>query len=80
MALFCVTYEVIGSMTETFDAENLEAARAIANEKAENEKTEFDLDTVDDVNVRVQELYPVMRDGKKRWVSYVMKTDERLEA
>lgn len=75
MARFSVTYNVRGSMTETFEAGSLEAAKKMAAETADDEDYEFDLDTIDDVNFSVHELHPVIRDGKKIWTSYVRKTD-----
>lgn len=76
MAKFSVRYDVQGSVTDIIEADNIDEARAIANAKAEDENTEFDLDTIDDVNVRVSEMYPVVRNGRKIWTTYIMKTDE----
>jgi hypothetical protein len=79
MARFSVTYDVIGSMTETIEAESLEVAKARAEDKAYDDNTEFDLDTIDDVRVSVREMHHVIRDGRKVWTTYVLKSDERVE-
>jgi len=64
-------------MTETFEAESLEAAKAKAEEKAFDDNTEFDLDDVDDVDFDVRELHPVTRGDRELWTTYVKPDDVR---
>ena len=84
MAKFTVDIRVTGRITTVVEADTLEQAKEQAGLMVTTEPngcgdwTEFvhDLDEVDDADFSVHPLHLVIRNGERRYVSYVMATDE----
>jgi hypothetical protein len=77
MPRFFVDYTISGRATATIEADSMEEARAKVEEEAYAEDFDIDLDAIDDVDFRIQELHPVTRDGKEIWTTYVRDSDKR---
>lgn len=77
MARFSVNYRFHGTATEIIEAGSLKEATATIEEKLENDDFDLDPDEIDDVNYEIRQMYPVTRDGREIWTTYVLSTDRR---
>lgn len=78
MPEFLVEYRVMGRMTGLVTADSHAEAVAKIEEEVNRDDWEADLDEVDDVDFSVNELIPVIRDGKRIKTTYVRAGDERV--
>lgn len=76
MQRFSVRYSVSGTITDIIEAENLDEANAIAESRADSNEFGTELDEVDDIDIYVQQLHKVIRDGRAILTTYVKPTDQ----
>lgn len=72
-----VSYTFHGRASETIEAESLEVAQGVIEEKVNKDDFDLDAEEIDDVDFRVAEMHPVTRDGRELWTTYVRSGDQR---
>lgn len=76
MPRFFVSYTISGSASEVIEAVSKEEAESAIDAKINADDFEIDLERVEDVDFYMQELHPVIRDGKHINVTQVRDTDQ----
>lgn len=76
MPKFHVEYTIHGRASDLVEAESQEEAEKIVLERIDDADFDPDLDSIDDVDFHMQEMHPVVRDGKQMWTSRPLETDQ----
>lgn len=77
MGRFIVEYTFQGRASRIIDASSKEEAEERTVNEVNSDDFEIEADSFDDVGFDVREMYPVTRDGREVWTTYVQKTDVR---
>ena len=77
MARFLVNFRVSGRASDCIEADNLDDAERIIEERVNNDNFDVDLEEVDDVDFTVAQLHPVTRNGREIWTTLILVNDVR---
>lgn len=77
MAKFSVNYRFQARACDIIEAESYDEAKAMIEDRLEDDDFTLEPDDIDDVNFDVQQLHPVTRDGREIWTTYIKTSDLR---
>lgn len=77
MPKFIIDYTFHGRASKTVEASSQEEAEATIEAEVNADDFEIDADQIDDVDFTVREMYPVTRNGREIWSTYIAATDVR---
>lgn len=77
MGRFMVSYTYQGRGSEVVEAETLEDAERLVEEKVNRDDFEPEDDELEIEHFDVAELHPVTRGGKEIWTTYIQSGDKR---
>lgn len=77
MHKFMVDYRFHGRTSRFVEFPSIEEAEAAIEAEAYSDNFDIEADEIDDVDFTVREMFPVTREGKEIWTTYVRETDTR---